>query len=60
MGMSALFDGAPVFPTSLGRLPGGPPALTREAVADAVAATVDDVAGRLPRARPAQDAEEAA
>jgi nucleoside-diphosphate-sugar epimerase len=48
MAMSALFDGAPVFPTSLGSLPGGPPALTPESVADAVAATVADVASGLP------------
>jgi nucleoside-diphosphate-sugar epimerase len=53
MAMSALFDGAPVFPTSLGSLPGGPPALTRECVAAAVAATVADVAGRLPARAPA-------
>ena len=63
MAMSALFDGAPVFPTSLGSLPGGPPALTRDAVAAAVAATVADVASRLPAARrraAAEAAEEAA
>jgi nucleoside-diphosphate-sugar epimerase len=60
MAMSALFDGAPVFPTSLGQLPGGPPALTRDVVDAAVAATVADVASRLPHgARPAV-AEEAA
>jgi nucleoside-diphosphate-sugar epimerase len=49
MAMSALFDGAPVFPTSLGSLPGG--ALTRTDVAATVAATVADVARRLPAAR---------
>jgi nucleoside-diphosphate-sugar epimerase len=58
MAMAALFDGAPVFPTSLGTIPGGPPALTRHGVDAAVAATVDDVARRLPavrRAAPADD-----
>jgi nucleoside-diphosphate-sugar epimerase len=62
MAMAGLFDGAPVFPTSLGSLPGGPPALSRDAVASAVAATVANVASRLPRTRTAapEAAEEAA
>jgi nucleoside-diphosphate-sugar epimerase len=55
MAMSALFDGAPVFPSSLGELRGGPPALTREDVAAAVAANVADVAAGLPPARRARD-----
>jgi nucleoside-diphosphate-sugar epimerase len=59
MAMSALFDGAPVFPTSLGSLPGGPPALTPAAVAAAVAATVRQVAGGL-TARSSDAAEAAA
>ena len=62
MAMSALFDGAPTFPTSLGAIPGGPPALTRQCVDAAVAATVADVASRLPASRraAAEAAEEAA
>lgn len=61
MAMSALFDGAPVFPTSLGSLPGGPPAPTRDDVASAVAATVAHMASRLPAARRrVESAEEAA
>ena len=51
MAIAALFDGAPVFPTSLGAIPGGPPALSRADVVAAVAATVAEVAGRLPQAR---------
>jgi hypothetical protein len=61
--MAALFDGAPVFPTSLGAIPGGPPALGRHCVDAAVAATVADVARRLPasgRSPAAEAAEEAA
>jgi nucleoside-diphosphate-sugar epimerase len=63
MAIAALFDGAPVFPTSLGAVPGGPPALTRADVDAAVSATVADVARRLPQARrdaAAGDAEAAA
>jgi nucleoside-diphosphate-sugar epimerase len=52
LAMAALFDGAPEFPTSLGGLPGG--ALTRQAVDDAVAASVRDVAERLPQVRRAR------
>jgi nucleoside-diphosphate-sugar epimerase len=43
MALCALFDGAPEFPTSLGRLPAGPPALTRETLRRAVTASVLDL-----------------
>jgi nucleoside-diphosphate-sugar epimerase len=45
--MCALFTDAPEFPTSLGRLPGGPPRLTRADVDTAVRASVAHLAGRL-------------
>jgi nucleoside-diphosphate-sugar epimerase len=60
MAMAALFDGAPVLPTSLGAIPGGPPALTTGCVDAAVAATVADVAGRLPSSGRARNAAEEA
>jgi nucleoside-diphosphate-sugar epimerase len=60
MAMAALFDGAPALPTSLGAIPGGPPALTPGCVDAAVAATVADVAGRLPSSGRARNAAEEA
>ena len=43
--MTALFADAPLFPTSLGAVPGGPERLTRAAVDAAVTASVAFVAG---------------
>jgi hypothetical protein len=36
LAMTALFADAPVFPTSLGELPGGPPPLTRSSLYSAL------------------------
>jgi nucleoside-diphosphate-sugar epimerase len=54
LAMSALFDGAPEFPSSLGALPGGPSALTRGSIDAAIVASVRDVAERLPQVRRAR------
>lgn len=58
--MCAVFEGAPLLPTSLGEIPGGPPAATRAGVDAALAVTATEVAGRVRRGRRVPRSDEAA
>ena len=58
--MCSVFEGAPLVPTSLGSIPGGPPAPTRAGVDAALAVTATEVAGRVRQARRPRRAGEAA
>ncbi len=49
--MCSVFEDAPLLPTSLGSIPGGPPAPTRDAVDAALAVTATEIAGRVLRGR---------
>jgi nucleoside-diphosphate-sugar epimerase len=59
--MCSIFEGAPLLPTSLGLLPGGPPAPTRASVDAALAISAAEVASRIRTGRRApRPGEEAA
>jgi nucleoside-diphosphate-sugar epimerase len=58
--MCAIFEGAPLLPTSLGRLPGGPAAPSRASVDAALAVTATEVARRVRGGRRAPRTGEAA
>ena len=49
--MCSIFEGAPLLPTSLGTIPGGPAAPTRGSVDAALAVTATEVTGRVQRGR---------
>ena len=59
--MCSVFEGAPLLPTSLGGIPGGPPAPTRASVDAALAVTATLIAGRVRQGRrtPREDEEAA-
>ena len=58
--MCSVFEGAPLLPTSLGSIPGGPPEPTRASVDAALEVTATEIAGRVRKRRPAPQAGEAA
>lgn len=59
-GMCSIFEGAPLLPTSLGSIPGGPPEPTRASVDAALAVTATEIARRVRQGRRAPRAGEAA